>query len=165
MPEPTIRLIQKDDIETFVDLGLNGLLEFCNNDSLKQSTLCYHDQHKNKTIKFLTNIIDTDFNQFNKRAWVAIDGDNIVGTILLQPRPRKPINDKDGASITNVYVAPQFRGAGIAQRLLETVETHCIKHNIKNVHLITQNNLTRAIRFYEKEGYVTTSQKNGNHIF
>ena len=107
----------------------------------------------------LTNIIDTDFNQFNKRAWVATDGDNIVGTIILQPLPRKHINDKNGASITNFYVAPKFRGTGIAQRLIETVETHCIKHNIKNVHLVTQSNLTRAIRFYEKAGYVTTGQK------
>lgn len=159
MPEPSIRLIHKDDIETFVNLGLSGLLEFCNNDSQKHSTQHYHNQHKNKTINFLTNIIDTNFHQFNKRAWVATDGDNIVGTILLQPRPRKPINDREGISIANVYVTQPFRGTGVAQRLLETAETHCIEHNIKNVHLTTQNNLTRAIRFYEKEGYVETGQK------
>ena len=159
MSEPTIRLIRKDDIETFVDLGLKGLFEFCNNDSLKHSTISYHNQHRHKTESFLAKIIDTNFYQFNKRAWVATSGDNIIGTILLRPRPRKPINDKTGVDITNVYVDPEFRGTGIVQRLLETAENHCIKHNVTNVHLTTQNNLTRAIKFYEKEGYVSTGQK------
>jgi ribosomal protein S18 acetylase RimI-like enzyme len=84
---------------------------------------------------------------------------NIVGTILVQPRARKPINDRCGVEITNVYVDPAFRGTGIAQRLLETVENHCIRYNIQNIHLTTQNNLTRAIKFYEKEGYALTHHK------
>ena len=160
MSKLAIRLIKKEDIDIFVSSGLNGLLEFCETDELKQSTMNYHDKRSHKTKNLLTKIIDTNFHQFNKRAWVATDSkSNIVGTILLQPRARKPLADRNGVELSNVYVDPAFRGTGLAQRLLETAENHCMLHNIQNIHLTTQNNLTRAIKFYEKEGYVLTHQK------
>lgn len=158
MSDIKIRLVKKEDINTFVNCGLIGLLEFCNGDDVKKSTMNYHNQHKNKTMNFLTKIIDNDFGQFNKMAWVAVKNDEVIGTIILQPIPRKPINDKKSASINNVYVKHEFRGTGLAQRLLETVEKHCITNNILNINLITQNNLTRAVSFYEKQGYVKTRQ-------
>jgi ribosomal protein S18 acetylase RimI-like enzyme len=155
-----IRLIQKKDIDIFVNLGLKGLLEFCDTEELKQSTINYHNKHFNKTVNFLTKIIDTKFHQFNKRAWVATDSSgDIIGTILVQPVARKPLNDRNGVDIANVYVDPEFRGTGISQRLLETAENHCIYYKIQNMYLTTQNNLTRAIKFYEKAGYVLTSQR------
>jgi hypothetical protein len=61
MSKLTIRLIKKEDIDIFINSGLKGLLEFCETDELKQSTMNYHNQSSRKTKNFLTKIIDTKF--------------------------------------------------------------------------------------------------------
>ncbi len=59
-------------------------------------------------------------------------------------------------------VVQEYRGEGLAQRLLQRVESHCRDERIKSVYFTTQDNLTRAVRFYEKEGYESVCEKKWN---
>lgn len=69
-----------------------------------------------------------------------------------------------GGSVKNIEeghlrgmaVLPGCAGTGIAQRLLETVEDELRDRGCRRITLGTTKPLTRAIRFYERNGYSPT---------
>lgn len=167
----TIRTVRTGDVEKFDQIGFNGLLEFCSTPELKASTALYHERHQKRLFNQLGRMIESNFSQFNERAWVAVRRfrtksykpgewcEEIVGTIMVKPRPRKKKSCKKGAQLDSVSVVPKWRGKGIAQELMRTAEEHCAQCGIGSLHLTTQDNLTRAIAFYEKLGYVKGKEK------
>ena len=154
-----IRKVQLSEVGRFLDIGLEGLLEYCDTDELKESTKKYHKMHRSRSESFLKKSIESEWSQYNKQAWVAVHGKKVVGTIKLKPRSRKPLSDRSSAEIDNVSVLPKYRRLGVASKLLSVLEDHATKHRIGSLHLITQNNLTSAIKFYESKGYTMTHQK------
>jgi GNAT superfamily N-acetyltransferase len=56
--------------------------------------------------------------------------------------------------IRGMAVLPSSQGAGLADRLLETIERELTRAGCSRVTLDTTAPLTRAIRFYERNGYV-----------
>ncbi len=62
------------------------------------------------------------------RSWVARDGDRLVAAMWLQTVPRIPVPGKSAGPIgylTNVYVAPAHRNAGLGARMLDRVKGWC----------------------------------------
>ena len=155
-----IRLMKANEIDQVLQMNLEGLLDYCNNDAQRKATIEYHDSHKERNIKKMKTDCDEEYKRFNRRVWVVVSGTKILGSMELKPRPRKAHKDRSGVQLDNVCVIPEHQGTGIAQKLLLKVEAHCRKEKIGAIHLTTQDNLTRAIRFYEKEGYRFTHEKN-----
>ena len=128
----------------------------------------YRHEHKEQIIALILNIqqnefqvpvtledqpdlqIIPDFYQVkNGQFWVALHGEEVVGTISL-------IDCGDGVGcIRKMFVKAEFRSNyGIAQHLLDNLLAHAKKHDITSVYLGTVAKLKAAIRFYERNGFV-----------
>ena len=79
----------------------------------------------------------------------------LVGTIALVR-----FNAEAGA-IRKMFVKKEFRGKefGIAQQLLEQLIIFSKENGIQNLYLGTVNILQAALRFYEKNGFVTIAKE------
>lgn len=55
--------------------------------------------------------------------------------------------------IKRMYVRPEFRGSGLAKRILNRLEAHARAHRIKFLRLETGIHQKEAIGLYEKHGF------------
>ena len=81
--------------------------------------------------------------------WVALDGDEVVGTIAL-------LDIGNGqAALRKMFVARSHRGAeqGVAAGLLQTLFEWCRERGVGEVFLGTTAKFLAAHRFYEKNGF------------
>jgi GNAT superfamily N-acetyltransferase len=83
---------------------------------------------------------------------VAISVDQIVGTVAAS------MNDEQQGHLRGMAVLPQFRGTGIAAKLLSAIEDWLRIKGCKRVSLDTTLPLQTAINFYEKHGYVRSGR-------
>ena len=81
--------------------------------------------------------------------WVALDGDNVIGTIALIDR-----GEHTGV-LRKMFVRPNYRGKekGISKRLLDTLMDWAREQDIRDIYLGTNTLLPAAPRFYEKNGF------------
>lgn len=86
--------------------------------------------------------------------WYAVNGEGkVVGSIGL-----KRIDDRTG-EIKKLFVVKEYRGKGVAQKLLDTLLKATAKHQFSRIYLGTVGKLDAARRFYEKYGFSEISQK------
>ena len=83
------------------------------------------------------------------RFWVALAGDDVVGTIALLD-----IGAGHGA-LRKMFVAKDHRGGahGVAARLLDALHAHARAADLETIWLGTTARFLAAHRFYEKHGY------------
>ena len=79
--------------------------------------------------------------------WVAIRGDQIVGTVSTVPEP-------EWLYIRSMAVRPGAQGGGIGYRLLDAVEKYGIENGFNRLFLYTSDFLVGALQFYERCGFV-----------
>lgn len=70
--------------------------------------------------------------------------------------------DTEVAEVKSMYLAPRFRGGGVAGRLLAELEKIAAERGCAAVRLDTSDYLTAAIRLYEAAGYRQVPDYNGN---
>jgi ribosomal protein S18 acetylase RimI-like enzyme len=90
--------------------------------------------------------------QLNKRLcmgpiWVALLNGKIVGTVSAAP-------ENDALYIRSMAILPEARGNRIGERLLKEIEDYAVFHNCQRLYLTTTPFLERAIRLYEKFGFI-----------
>lgn len=90
--------------------------------------------------------------------WLAYEGAAVVGCIALRPLPQL---DHAG-EIKRMYVKPEVRGQGIAERLLKALESYATESGYRTLYLDTKDDLTTAIRFYQQHGYEACERYNEN---
>jgi ribosomal protein S18 acetylase RimI-like enzyme len=83
-------------------------------------------------------------------AWVALCGDQIVGTVAA-------VVKVGGTYIRSMAIAPDVRGQGLATRLLDHVERFAREQHAPCLFLSTTPFLTDAIRLYERHGFQRTA--------
>jgi GNAT superfamily N-acetyltransferase len=80
--------------------------------------------------------------------FVAMGGDTVVGTCAVLP------SGADEFELAKLTVSPEFRGHGIARRLVE----HCIAfardRGARRLMLLSNSQLQPAIRLYESMGFM-----------
>jgi molybdopterin-guanine dinucleotide biosynthesis protein A/GNAT superfamily N-acetyltransferase len=94
-------------------------------------------------------------------AWVALQGDAVVGSVALRRIDRGQIELK------RMYLRPALRGRGIGQRLLEIALLWAREHRIDRVVLDTTEEMAAARRLYERNGFVRftdTAQRQGREL-
>ena len=84
--------------------------------------------------------------------WVALDGEDFVGTVTAQPRGLTLF-------IRGMAVLPQARGQNLGTVLLEHIERWALDHNYNRLHLATTPFLSRAIKLYERFGFIDTEER------
>ena len=85
--------------------------------------------------------------------FVAVTADNqMVGTIACAV-----VNTGEG-HLRGMAVLPEWHGRGIAEKLLQSAEAELAARGCSRVTLDTTGPLQRAMRFYEKHGYIATGR-------
>jgi N-acetylglutamate synthase-like GNAT family acetyltransferase len=81
--------------------------------------------------------------------WVALDGDNVVGTVALLD-----IHNRQTA-LRKMFVAQEYRGKayGTASLLLNNAKAWAEAKDIDEIYLGTTLQFAAAHRFYEKNGF------------
>lgn len=97
------------------------------------------------TASSLRGVIDSGTSVF-----VALDGERIVGTVLLV---LVTILAGRKAWIEDVIVDQEYRGHGVAGRLMETAEEVCRNFGAMYVSLTSSPERNSARKMYERRGY------------
>jgi N-acetylglutamate synthase-like GNAT family acetyltransferase len=100
--------------------------------------------------------IPTFYQQNHGNFWIALDGEEVVGSIALIDI------DNDEVCLRKMFVKAAYRGKEhqIAQRLLDIVLKWCRARCVKGIYLGTREDLYAARRFYEKNGFFLTEKEN-----
>lgn len=101
---------------------------------------------------------DTTLKRLTKGVpYVAVDGEQIVGTITLYVPPNVSgctwYDRGDVASFGQFGVDPAFQKSGVGTLLLDVVEAEAKKRNISNLALDTAEGATHLIALYKKRGF------------
>lgn len=83
---------------------------------------------------------------------VAIANDEVIGTIAGAMR------DLASAHLRGMAILAQYKGSGVAARLLESMEAHLRTIGCTRVTLNTTQPLLAAMKFYEKHGYTRSGR-------
>ena len=87
------------------------------------------------------------------RAWVARTGDGLVGAMWLHTVHRVPVPGMSAGPIgylTNVYVAPAHRNAGLGAQMLDRVDAWCRQRRFS---LVIVWPTERSRSFYRRKGF------------
>ena len=87
------------------------------------------------------------------RLWVAVDGENIVGSVAIV---------QSGDSVAKLrwfIVSPEYQGKGVGKKLFDTAMKFCRAERYAQVFLWTFQELEIARYVYKKYGFVQTEQK------
>ena len=79
--------------------------------------------------------------------YVAFDGDRAVGTGALRGI------DAEHGEVKRMYVDPDYRGSGVAARMLSVLEDDARGRGWNRLVLETGDTMTPAQRFYTRNGY------------
>ena len=90
--------------------------------------------------------------------WLAYEDASVVGCIALRPLPQL----EQAGEIKRMYVKPEARGQRIAERLLKALEDYAAEAAYRTLYLDTKDDLTTAIRFYQRQGYEPCERYNEN---
>lgn len=95
---------------------------------------------------------NAEYNQYkesNGNCWIALDPqNNVIGSIALE---RKGLEE---ANLKIMYVHSDYRGKGVAQELYNALYDFAVENGLKKIFLGTYERLGRAIKFYEKNGFI-----------
>ena len=79
--------------------------------------------------------------------WVAIGDGRVVGTIAIKDYGR------NRGYLKRMFIDKEFRGSGLAQKMLRHALSHAKSKGFSAVYLATVKKMKAAIRFYEKNGF------------
>jgi ribosomal protein S18 acetylase RimI-like enzyme len=100
------------------------------------------------------------------RAWVAEDEGRLVGCVWLQlvemvPHPNRARWERPIAYVTNVYVEPDLRDAGLGARLLDAAMGFARAHAASEAIVWPT---ARSVSFYRRAGFGTRSAPLGMEL-
>ena len=81
-------------------------------------------------------------------AWLAF-APQACGTIALRPLPQRP----GMCEVKRLFVAPDFRGRGIADALLDALEAFARDAGYRSAYLDSRADMHAAHRFYRRRGF------------
>jgi GNAT superfamily N-acetyltransferase len=89
------------------------------------------------------------------RAWVAVGRERLVGCVWLQlvekvPHPNRERWERPVGYVTNMYVEPALRDAGLGRRLLDTAIEHARESAVDGLLLWPSE---RSEPFYRRAGF------------
>ncbi len=83
------------------------------------------------------------------RAFVAVEGDEIVGFTHYRPEP-DTFRARSAWFLDDLYVSPGHRGSGTATALIEAVAEYATAHGGGKLQWITSHDNERARRVYDR---------------
>jgi ribosomal protein S18 acetylase RimI-like enzyme len=90
--------------------------------------------------------------------WVAYLEDTAIGCVVLRRLESIPF----AGECKRLYVRPAGRGLGIADTLMDALESHARSKGLQWIYLDTYDGLKAAIALYKKRGYSECERYNNN---
>jgi GNAT superfamily N-acetyltransferase len=90
--------------------------------------------------------------------WLAYLQGRAVGCVMVRRLESIP----SAGECKRLYVQPEARGHGIAEALMDALETQARNEGTEWIYLDTYHGLKPAVALYEKRGYVACERYNDN---
>ncbi|WP_435357805.1 GNAT family N-acetyltransferase [Emticicia sp. SJ17W-69] len=104
----------------------------------------------------------TELNDTNAEFYFAMLDNNVIGYLKLNSgQSQTELQDKNSLEIERIYVLQQFHGKKVGQVLYDKALQVAKERNLEYIWLGVWEENPRAIRFYEKNGFVAFDK----HIF
>lgn len=106
-------------------------------------------------------ILQSRLKQFPDGQMLVLDGGDVAGQVEIW------IREHEGRRVGYVslfYLAPAWRGQGRGAELLEYAERYVAKHGLEECHLRVSDRNERAMRFYERYGFVRVGSERREHL-
>lgn len=112
--------------------------------------------------RFSIEKLKTELSDINSEFYFALLDNNIIGYLKINFGPAQTeIKDDNALEIERIYVLKEFHGKNIGQLLFEKAITISKQRNVDYVWLGVWEENRRAVRFYQKNGFVAFDK----HIF
>lgn len=89
--------------------------------------------------------------------WCLFDGEDMIGTVAL-----KKLNSGQ-CELKALYLLERYQKKGLGRRLLNTVIQKARQNGYREMYLDILSSSRRAVRLYEKAGFVRTERYNDNY--
>lgn len=90
--------------------------------------------------------------------WLAEEENRVVGCVALRRLEELP----GSGEIKRMYLQPQYRGRGISDLLLDSLEDYARMCGYEWLYLDTATDMVAAARFYKRKGFVECERYNKN---
>jgi DNA-binding MarR family transcriptional regulator/N-acetylglutamate synthase-like GNAT family acetyltransferase len=97
-------------------------------------------------------------NDASSAMWIAYVEGEPAACVAMRPLPEIA----GAAECKRLYVADKYRRRGLAEALMQALETHAAKAGLDAVYLDTKDDLIGAIKLYEQLGYERCERYNDN---
>jgi N-acetylglutamate synthase-like GNAT family acetyltransferase len=124
----------------------------------------YSEKYRNKVMRLVLNVLENEF-KINKtkrkdltnipheyqskknRFLIALENDNVIGTIAL-----KDVGKKRGY-LKRFYVKKSKRKKGTGKKLFKKIISHAKKNGFQKIYAATSKIMIEAEEFYQKNGF------------
>lgn len=106
--------------------------------------------------------LESDYEKYKKSGgnfWIVLNkAKKVIGTMALE-------KSGDIGYLSGVYIHSEYRGNGIAQKLLELSIEHAKEQNIDNILLDTYANFESAVKFYERNNFIRYKEEKEKYYY
>jgi ribosomal protein S18 acetylase RimI-like enzyme len=97
-------------------------------------------------------------NDASSAMWIAYVNDVPAACVAMRPLAEVP----GATECKRLYVKPEYRRLGLADALMEALESHAAQAGHDAVYLDTKDDLIGAIKLYDRLGYERCARYNDN---
>jgi len=151
--------IKRGTINDLVDLIDIGRKTFCETFAKDNS-----EENMNKYLEegFSEVKVRAEINDPNSMFYLARVSDQVIGYLKLNfGQSQTELNDESSLEIERIYVLKELHGEGVGQKLYEKAVDISREKEVNYIWLGVWEKNPRAIRFYEKNGFVEFDK----HVF
>lgn len=141
-PDPTVRAATTDDVDRLVDLWVALAAE-----QRPHGSHLPPERNRAHARETIAHQVVTD------GVRVAVVDDAVVGFVTFELETGRYEQDVDRGAVTDLYVVPDHRDAGLGGRLLDAAESALNAAGAEAVALEAMADNDAARRFYERRGY------------
>ena len=133
----------------------------------------YEAQYQNRLLQFLEICLPQSDRKFEpdsrhkmyrnvtgyfEHFWCLFDGEDMIGTAALKKL------DSGRCELKALYLLEKYHKKGLGRRLLNTAIQKAQQDGYEEMYLDTLSSSKKAIRLYEKTGFVKTERYNDNYM-
>lgn len=151
-----IRKVNIQDIDKLKEIGKRTFAETFSSENSEENMTGYLEN------RFSTEKLKIELNDENAEFYFAELNGKIIGYLKVNTgHSQTEIKDKNALEIERIYVLKEFHGKKVGQILYEKAIELAKEKNVEYVWLGVWEQNPRAIRFYEKNGFIVFDK----HIF
>ena len=145
-----------NDIKDLITIGRNTFYETFAEDNSEENMKKYLKEG------FSEDKVRAEVNDPESMFYIAGINDQVIGYLKLNSgRSQTELNDESSLEIERIYVLKDLHGEGVGQKLYEKALEIAREKQVNYIWLGVWEKNPRAIRFYEKNGFVEFDK----HIF